>query len=105
MSPPEPTRTGAVVCDLSGLTGADIGTVDVLAQLLLATRLPAASWSYAASVRSYRNCWSCQGWTTSSPSSRWSGSPNSANRWVPRKLVIEVIRPSDISSRWIAHGS
>ncbi len=39
MSPPEPTRTGAVVCDLSGLTGADIGTIDVLAQLRLATRL------------------------------------------------------------------
>ena len=43
MSPPEPTCAGpgpgAVVCDLSGLTGADIGTVDVLAQLGLATRL------------------------------------------------------------------
>lgn len=42
MSPPEPTRTRtrarAVGCDLSGLTGADMGTVDALAQLQLAVR-------------------------------------------------------------------
>ncbi len=40
MSPTEPprTRTPAVVCDLSGVTGADMGTVDALAQLQLAVR-------------------------------------------------------------------
>ena len=40
MSPPKPprTRARAVVCDLSGLTGGDIGTVDAMAQLQLAVR-------------------------------------------------------------------
>lgn len=38
MSPREPTRTGAVVCDLSGLTAPDVGTVDLLARLQVGVR-------------------------------------------------------------------
>jgi len=38
VSPREPTRTGAVVCDLSGLTAPDVGTVDLLARLQVGVR-------------------------------------------------------------------
>lgn len=93
-------RGRVVVCDVAGLGPPGLAAVNLLARLQLTARR--AAGGYGCGTPHPRSA-PCS--TSSVSASRRRGSPNSGNhRCVSRKQWNPVIRPSEISSAWIAHG-
>lgn len=97
----ESTRAGVVVCDVGGLGPPGLAVVDLLARLELTARRAGAGSGCATPIRPCTPYW-----TSSASASRRSGRSNSGNhRLVSRKQWNPVMRPSEISSTWTAHGA